>query len=535
MALRSAWVKWPVLAVTALYFWPPARGFLFINEAINGTVARQVLMGARLYTEAADWKGPLGYLLYAAVLGPTHFSLVALHLFGLLLVGLLLLCAGLMARRLGESGALFPACALTLVFLAQTLGPSVEMDLPMAVLSAVAYLAMVVFLVSEANRPSRLLPALAGCLLALAISVKQVALLDFGALVVVCLCLTRVRPVAARARGALFPLGLGALVGAGLVALLVAHYSTFQDYLAWAWIIPWAGQRVTLAQRLFTWSDLAVRMVAPVALIWALGLAGGVLVWREHRGKNPPVESRAAAVPGVLLPLWLLAGVIGLLLGGQALAYHMTQAAVPLGVLAALGLSRCLRACPEGRWRSYVVAVVMIALLLGMAAPLRNSAWRWRDRVFGSPDAEESRVLGLSLAARTSPEDRIVVIAHNPAVAFWSGRRLGTRYLAVEHYWNPALEAHLPRYRRLLGPLADPARAFLEDVRRTQPRFILVPADPPWFVEEATPPRRAWLREVLQGYHLAATGPLYDEYERSKNAPSAPTAQGGHSLPAPPA
>lgn len=535
MLRRSAWIKWGLLAAAAVFFWPPARSFLFINEAINGTVARQLLLGARLYAEAADWKGPLGYLLYAAVLGPTHFSLVALHLFGLLLVVVVLLCLGLMVRRLGESEAVLPACALTLVFLAQTLGPSVEMDLPMAALSAAGYLAMVVYLVSSAGRPSRLLPALSGCLLVLAISVKQVALLDLVALVVACLWLVRAPSVAARARTALLPLALGVLLGAGLVALLVARYSTFHDYLAWAWIIPWAGQRVDFAQRLTTWSVLAVQMVPPVALIWALGLAGAASVWRERGEEAASGRTAVPAVWGVLLPLWLLAGVIGLLLGGQPLAYHMTQAAVPLGLLAALALSRAMRACPEQCWRRYLAAVIVLTLALGLAAPLRNSAWRWRDRVFASADAEESRVLGLSLAARTSPEDRIVVIAHNPAVAFYSGRRLGTRYLAVEHYWNASLEKHLPRYRRLLGPLADPQRVFLEDVRRTRPRFILVPADPPWFVEEATPARRAWLQELLQGYHLIISGPLYREYERDVSAgPAPPAAESSpHAPPAP--
>lgn len=78
MTSRAAWVKWVLLALLALLLWPPAGGFLFVNEAINATVARQVVLGARLYADAADWKGPLGYLIYAGVLAPTGFSLLVL-------------------------------------------------------------------------------------------------------------------------------------------------------------------------------------------------------------------------------------------------------------------------------------------------------------------------------------------------------------------------------------------------------------------------------------------------------------------------
>ncbi len=518
-----AWVKWVMLGLLALVLWPPARGFLFVNEAINSTVARQVLEGARLYADAADWKGPLGYLLYAAVLGPTHYSLVALHLLGLALVGVVLWCVAGLARRIGGREAAFPAAALALVFLAQTLGPSLEMDLIMAALAAAGYLALVSYLTSG-ERASRLLPALSGVLLVLAISVKQVALLDLAALVLACLWLTRQPALASRARRACLPLLLGVLAGAALVALLIARYSTFHDYLAWAWIIPSAGQHLSLADRLGTWSTLLTSMIPPVALIWALGLVGAVWVWREGRTVQGAEGSRRPATPPVLqgegagreiVSLWLLAGIFGLLAGGQALAYHMTQAAAPVAVLAALGLRGGLRAVPDRSWRRYFVAVVMVALALGLGEPLRGAAWRWRDRVFASQETEVSRVVGARLAAATGPEDRILVLSHNPAVLFWSGRRAASRYLVLEHYWSGALESNLPRFRPLLGPLAEPSQALLADVCRTRPRFILVPENDPLFQQEsASPARRVWLQKLLRGYYLAGRDPLYSEYER---------------------
>ena len=408
-----------------------------------------------------------------------------------------------LARCLGGEEAAFPAAAFALVFLAQTLGPSLEMDLIMALLSAAGYLALVRFLTSSAHR-SRLLPALSGFLLLLALSVKQVALLDLAALVVACLWLRRSPSLAGRARRALLPLGLGALAGAALVALLVACYSTFRDYFAWAWIIPWAGQHVSLPDRLLTWTILFSSMVPAVALIWALGLVGAGRAGRDRRGAE------------ALLPLWLLAGILGLLAGSQPLAYHMTQAAAPLAVLAALGLTGFLRALPDRPGRQYLTAVVAIALALGLMAPLRGAAWRWRDRVLGPQETEVGRVVGARLAAATGPEDRVLVVSHDPSVLFWSGRRAASRYLLREHYWSGAIEASLPRCRGLLGPLADPSQLLLDDVRRTRPRFILIPEEDPVFQEEAASGvRRAWLRELLRGYHLANRDPLYYEYERN--------------------
>lgn len=120
----------------ALLLRPPAQRFLYVNEAIAASVARQVLLGAELYHDVADWKAPVGYLLYAAVLKVTNFSLVAVHLMGWLFVVLLLLCAGGLAHRVSGRRAALAAGAFTLVFLVHTLGPAVEVDLFMALFSA---------------------------------------------------------------------------------------------------------------------------------------------------------------------------------------------------------------------------------------------------------------------------------------------------------------------------------------------------------------------------------------------------------------
>lgn len=501
MRIGTGGIKWALLGLLAVGLWPPAHSFLFINEAINATVARQVLLGARLYAEAADWKGPLGYLVYAALLGPTGYSLVALHLAALGLAVWLALGAAQLARRLGGAEAAFPAAAFALLFLAHTLGPPLEMDLIMAGLAAGGYLAFVSFL-SGGPRASRLLPALSGLLLVLAVGVKQVVGLDGLVLLGACLWWRRSAEYGPPARRALAPLLLGGLAGVALTALAVVRYSTLRDYLAWACLIPWAGQQVSLAQRLDTWLTLFSLMVAPVGLLVGLGIAGAVIVGRR-------------GVEG-LLPWWLAAGGLGVLVGSQALAYHLTQIAAPLAVLGALGLTRVGGTLPPAG-RRYLRLVVGIGLALGLMAPAREAAWRWRDRVLTPPGTEVGRLVGAELARATGPEDRLLVMSHDPSVLFWSGRRAASRYLMREHYWNRTLEVNLPRLSRWLGPRADPMKLLREEVQGTRPRFILVPEEEPLFQEEVSEGnRRAWLRELLQGYRLAGRNPLYFVYEREE-------------------
>lgn len=236
---------------------------------------------------------------------------------------------------------------------------------------------------------------------------------------------------------------------------------------------------------------------------------------RAEAGQAP--EPRAASgLVYVLLPLWLLAAVIGSLAGSQALVYHWTQAAVPLSVLASLGLVRCLEACGSRPWRRYLAGVVVVTLALTLILPLRGTAWRWRDRVFKPPEAGRDYQAGKHLAEMTTPEDYILVLDHVPSPVFWSGRRVASRYMMLEHLWNPALyAARSPRLKRWLGPLADPRALFLQDVRRHPPRYILVPREQEWWENELAVPEQGRVIDILLAdYELVGHSEAYEEYRR---------------------
>jgi len=352
---RRFWLSYVLLVFLALLLRPPARSFLFVNEAINATVAQQVVMGGKLYQDAADWKGPLGYLIYAAVLRATNFSLVGIHIFGLLTVLGLMACAGGIARLAAGPGAEVPAAALTLVYLAHTLGPSVEADLFMVAFSAAGYLCFAAFLLAKRSRP--LLAVAAGFLLVMALSCKQVAALDLVALGLGGLLLTRKQVCRRRAWRGIGLLLIGVGLGLATSALLVARYSTFHDYVAWTWIIPAVGQKAEPSQWLRAWTNLLAQAGSGPAILWGLGLAAAVY-FAHNFWRTPSHESQPAlAVSGLLLPLWLAAAIIGVMAGIFPLPYHYTQVAAPLSILAAVGLTCCLKAHPAAQWRKYLGAV----------------------------------------------------------------------------------------------------------------------------------------------------------------------------------
>lgn len=124
--------------------------------------------------------------------------------------------------------------------------------------------------------------------------------------------------------------------------------------------------------------------------------------------------------------------------------------------------------------------------------------------------------VGKRLADMTTPEDYILVLDHVPSAVFWSGRRVASRYMMLEHLWNPSLyAARSSRLERWLGPLADSRELFLEDVRRHPPRYILVPREEEWWENElAVPEQRRVIDTILRDYELVGYNEIYDEYQR---------------------
>jgi len=409
-------LAWAGLALLVVFLRPPARDFVYVNEVTYATVGQQMLLGAELYHGAADWKGPIGYLLYAAVLEVSGGSVVAIHLFGLLVFFAAIACAAALAHLLaGPKTALLTAC-MTVVFLAQTVGLTVEMDLFMAAFSAAAFLCLVSFL--TAKKPHTALAVMSGVFAVLAASCKQIALFDCGALLVGASLIARHQSTSRRAYSGLRLLLAGVALGAVVVAVLLVRYSNLQDFVAWVWVIPAVAQSASLAARLDGLAESMIHPISSTAMIWAFGIVAAIDWIRRscntgsHSDRRPPPPAEG------LLILWMMGGIIGSYTSSWPLQYHFTQPAVPVSILASIGATRYVAAMWAKHWQRYLLVGVALCLILPMARPLRHAAWVWRDRVFKMPDNLHVRA-GLDLSAQTTATDRILVMDHNPGVVFY--------------------------------------------------------------------------------------------------------------------
>jgi len=486
---------------------------VYVNEATYATVGQQVLLGAELYRDAADWKGPIGYLLYAAVLRVTGGSVVAIHLFGLLVFFAVVVCAAALARLLAGPKTALLTAFMTVVFLAHTVGLTVEMDLFMAAFSAAAFLCLVSFL--TAKKPHTALPVISGVFAVLAASCKQIALLDCGALLVGAFLIARHQSTSRRARSGLRLLLAGVALGILVVAALVARYSNLQDFVAWVWVIPAVAQSAGLGARLHGLAESMIHPISSTALIWAFGIVAAIDWVRRSSTTGSHSDQQPPTPVGWLLVLWMAGGIVGSCVSSCPLQYHFTQPAVPLSILASLGLARCVAAMQAKHWQRYLLVGVALCLILSMARPLRHAAWVWRDRVFNMPDNSQVRA-ALDLSAQTTGTDRILVLDHNPGVVFWSKRRVASRYLVLEHLLNHKLWEQLPRYEPIIGDLAYPRQLFLKDLRAHPPKFVLLPEAEWWQKAALQPHNQELLDQVLEGYERVDTCYGYQWYVRDK-------------------
>ncbi len=502
-------LAWAGLVLLVVFLRPPARDFVYVNEATYATVGQQLLLGAELYHDAADWEGPVGYLLYAAVLRVTGGSVVAIHLFGLLVFFAVVVCAAALAHLWSGPKAALLAALMTVVFLAHTVGLTVEMDLFMAAFSAAAFLCLVSFL--TAKKPHAALPVISGVFAVLAASCKQIALLDCGALLVGAFLIARHQPTSRRARSGLRLLLAGVALGVLLVAVLVVRYSNLQDFVAWVWVIPAVAQSAGLAARLHSLAESMIHPISSTALIWAFGIVAAIDWVRRSSNTGSYSGQRLPTPVGWLLVLWMAGGIVGSCVSSYPLQYHFTQPAVPLSILASVGVVRCIAAMQAKHWQRYLLLGVALCLILSIAPPLRHAAWVWRDRVFKMPDNPQVRA-ALDLSAQTTRTDRILVLDHNPGVVFWSKRRVASRYLVLEHLLNHKLWEQLPRYEPIIGELAHPRQIFLKDLRAHRPKFVLLPDTDWWQKEVSQPGNQDLLDKVLAGYRRVDTAYGYQWY-----------------------
>jgi 4-amino-4-deoxy-L-arabinose transferase-like glycosyltransferase len=192
-------------------------------------------------------------------------------------------------------------------------------------------------------------------------------------------------------------------------------------------------------------------------LIWIAAVVGAILVWRHRRA-----EGRCWLLG------WLAVSVVAMSPGKFFLPHYLLLPAPPLALLAAQGLSGLVD-LGSARWRSVrgrAVAWGMAAAIVGSplvahAAMLRLPPEAIAARIYPGNPFAEAEVLGRYLAARTQPEETLLIVGNEPEILFHARRRSATKFV----FFYP-LTGWSPR-------AVEWQHTFLAEIEQARPRYVV--------------------------------------------------------------
>ncbi|TMC50463.1 MAG: hypothetical protein E6J14_02570 [Chloroflexi bacterium] len=344
---RAAWLGLvpAVVALVLLRLPSLVEPSWYPDEGTYADIGRALAHGAVLYRDVWDNKPPAMYWLTTALtlrgvsVPVLHAVLAALGAVGTLAVFIL-------GRRLG-GGRVAVMASLTYALLASL--PNFDGDLLNAeVVGAVlVLLAMTLMLRETAPRPQ--VAVLAGTMVAAAVLVKAVFVVDLIAVAAVPWLLAsanggrpgtrEVRSAAGVVAGSAILLGGAALAlafGGSLRGLVDVLTHADVDYLRWSNDLAGAHTRVALA--LLTVSRLAIPVIS--------GLAAAL--WLVRRGRSGPA----------VLALWLGCDLSAAMVSARGLTHYIQQAEPALVLVAAMAAAAILRR--QRRAGPFVAAAILV-------------------------------------------------------------------------------------------------------------------------------------------------------------------------------
>jgi 4-amino-4-deoxy-L-arabinose transferase-like glycosyltransferase len=397
--MKRAWLLLILILVMQVVLRLPFLGEpLNQDEATYAQIANRIAQGEVLYRDLVDVKPPGVFYLFL-LLGQNaarirYFTLI----FSLLLtLSVFRLGRQLLDDRLGLTAASLYAVFSGGVFIEGTQAtPENFMLLPLL-------LALSVFIVgAEREKGGSWWLFLAGFLSRLAVLVKQPAAFNLVALGLLLLVIDRQRRrPAALAAGRVLALAGGAVLGPLLVVAYFWSQGALADFINANFFYSLGMARPALLNFIV---KTVLLMLFENSVIWVLAAAGGYLIIRRYR-----TEKLAT------LLTWALFSVLGVYAAGFALGHYYIQVIPGLCLLAAfailnwpaLGLSRS-----AGRLFLILLAVLGLFIISSqyefylVYGPDRISAER-----YGNDGNSVARDIGLKLAARTAPGDRVYGIS----------------------------------------------------------------------------------------------------------------------------
>lgn len=417
-----------------------------VDEAVSALIAESWLTGGVPYRDAIDQRGPVTYLIYAAVFALTSIhDMVAVHW---ALLGLILLTCGVvfvLAQRLRPTadGVAVAYGAAFLVALGSFTYRRSQMlafhtEWPLMLFSAVAMLCLWLALkrFAAARRCGLYLQASGACF-ALAFLSKQPGIFDAGAAALFVL-LWQWR------RSALFSLAtwrLGSQMAVGffstlmLTGLYFAWRGAFGDFVFYYWTynVEHYTAVIPVADRLAALDPFAHRRhyltANPLLLVGSL-LGIGLALGRSLRRKQ---------VDGSLLvALWLVFGYFGASYSGRNFGHYFIQILVPASLTTAFAWVQVWQWIPT--WRGFAKrlpdglilarGLVVVATAIALTSPVIrfSSEIGWRHVYQARPVDDPRQALLAAIRQHTEPDQSIFVWGYYPELYVLAPRRPASRY-----------------------------------------------------------------------------------------------------------
>ena len=412
-----------------------------VDESVSALIAASWLEGGVPYRDAIDQRGPVTYLIYAAVFAATSvYDMAAVHWALLLLILGTCWVVFRLGRRLrpGAPGAALGYLAALLVAVASFTYRRSQMlafhtEWPLMLFSALAML--LVFRGLTRGRRRDL--AAAGACFAVGFLAKQPGIFDAGAAALFVLLWQQ-------RRGALWSadtlrraghLAAGFFAVLGLTTAYFAARGALGDFVLYYWtynvehytaIVPWSERLAALDPFHHGRHYLTAN---PLLLVGAAAsIAAAASAWIRHRRTDGRL----------LLALWFLFGWFGASYSGRNFGHYFIQIVAPACLLTAwAGVDAWRALAPRlQRWRGRADlavagrAALAAALVLGLAMPLVRFGGEIAGRTLWTerPMPRERARLLEAIRARTAPEDSIFVWGYYPELYVLAPRRPASRY-----------------------------------------------------------------------------------------------------------
>lgn len=249
--------------------------------------------------------------------------------------------------------------------------------------------------------------------------------------------------------------------------------------------------------RNFRWTFGTILVLAwPAYLLAALGFVAWIA---------KPERRRKAQLFGA----WLVASAAGVAIGGYFRDHYYIQALPAVAVLAALG-ARALADLAGDRWKRATFAIALAAPLYYTVSVaggyyLPGDAKAKFCEIYSSNSFAISEEVGLFIAARTKPDDRVFIFGSEPQILFHSDRRSATRYIFVYPLMVPTERA---RQRQA---------ELIREVERASPKVVVTVFARTSFLANRRTATEAFEAtwQMLGGYRLVALA-LYEEDDSSR-------------------